>query len=175
MTFADVVSFFGHPFFQICGGLFVLYSIFVVFYTLYIVVKGVIPVWYRLGMALSKNKIAIFSDSDSFNNLRGVLVDSKLFKQKQISHIDINSIGSAESKDLFVLHWKSFKEEIDAVMKIKDDHVGLIIYAPQDEGRIDDENIKKIGKYRNVTIVNFRGRFLQDVFVSMITTRYSRK
>jgi hypothetical protein len=46
-------------------------------YTAYLVVRGVIPVWYRLGIGLSKAQIAIFTES-KYNDLKDMIVDSML-------------------------------------------------------------------------------------------------
>lgn len=175
MMFEEVINFLSHPFFILMGGASTLVLICTALCTICLAVKGVIPVWYRLGLSLSKNKIAIFAEANEYNNLKNVLTDSGLFKKKNIEHIDQKSIPTAEEKDLFVLHWTCFKEKIDDVLKIKKDATGLIVYAPQEDGRIKPDDLKKINVHRNVTIVNFRGRLLQDVFVSMITTKRSGK
>ncbi len=168
-----MIDFFNHPFFSFAGSVSTLFLIGTALYTFYLIVKGVLPVWYRLGMSLSKNKIAIFADANTFNNLRNVLIDSGLFSDRNIYQVAQGSIGNAQSKNLFVLHWACFKGNIDDVLRIKKDATGLIIYAPQEEGRIEPDDIEKINRHRNVTIVNFRGRLLQDVFVSMVTTKHS--
>jgi len=173
-----VINFFDHPFFILLGGLSAIMLLVSTVWTLWLVLKGVVPVWYRLGMALSTNKIAIFAGADEFSDLRSALVASKMFKRKNISRIGPKSIGSAESKDLFVLHWTCFKDHLDHVLKIKKDSVGLVVYAPQengDGGRVDKASLEKMSHHRNVTLVNFRGRLLQDVFVSMITTKRAKK
>lgn len=142
-------------------------------------VAGVFPVLARLGWALSKNKIAIFADVNEFDNLQKMLTDSGLFKKKNICRIDQTSIKAAESMDLFVLHWACFKDHLDDVLNIKDDSVGLVVYAPRDSsggGSVRNGTLEKMNsKHRNVTLVNFRGRLLQDIFVSMITTKRAKK
>ncbi len=136
-----------------------------------LVAMGIVRVLFRMSWALSKNKIAIFSNVNGFDNIRQVLVDSGLFKKKNIHHIDQGRVMAAASMDLFVLHWPCFKEKIDDVLSIKKDAVGLVVYAPQEDGRVTEDNIEKLNQHRNVALVNFRGRLLQDVFVSTITTK----
>ena len=78
------------------------------------IIKGVFPVWYRLGKGLSKRKIAIFANEE-FDNLRDMLVDSKIFEAKNIVKIEKNSIKKAKPITLFLVHWKYFEAEIDNV------------------------------------------------------------
>jgi len=144
-----------------------------VLYGIYLFFKGLLPVWYRLGMGLAKRKIAVYATNE-FNDLKGLLIDSNLFTPKNIIQIDENSIKKAETATLLLVHWKPFEIHIDDILKIKKDSDALIIYAPQNEGRIDDETLAKINSHRNAIIVNLRGRLLNDIFTSMITTSYER-
>ena len=168
------IDFFNHPFFIIIGGLTTLLVIIGFCYTIYLIIKGVFPVWYRLGKGLSKRKIAIFANEE-FESLRDMLVDSKIFKAKNIVKIEKNSIKKAEPITLFLMHWKYFEAEIDNVLKIKNDSDALIIYAPQEEGSIAKDKLEKINLERNSIIVNFRGRLLNDILTCMITTSYDKK
>ena len=150
--FDSVVGFFNHPFFIISGGISVSVSIIFSLYIIYIVMKGIMPVWYRLGIALAKRKITIFAVGDNYDNLRNVLIDSKLFKKKNINTIDKNSISKAENESLILMHWKSFQDNLDDILSIKRDTAALIVYAPTEEGPIDKDSMGKISKHRNVTV-----------------------
>lgn len=170
----EIVKFFNHPFFIIIGGLTTSLAIVGILYTTYLIIKGVFPVWYRLGIGLSKRKIAIFAEQE-FENLKNMLVDSNIFDVKNIIKIDKHSIKKAESITLLLVHWKCFEAEIDDILKIKKDSDALIIYAPQNEGFIDKNILERINLERNSIIVNFRGRLLNDILTSMITTSYEKK
>ena len=146
-------------------------SIVIFFYMAFIVVKGILPVWYRIGTALTKRKIAIIALDDNYSNLKNVLVDSKLFKEKNIHKIDKSSIRKAENESLILMHWKSFKDNLDDILSIKKDTDALIVYAPTEEGRIDSADMEKLSKHRNLIVVNFRGRLINDVLVCMMTSR----
>ena len=79
----SILEFFNQPFFIFIGGLTTLWSIFIFFKIFYLTVNGVLPVLYRLGLGLSDRKISIFADS-SFGDLETMLIDSKVFKKKNI-------------------------------------------------------------------------------------------
>ena len=167
-----VSGFLNHPWLIMVGRVSTLLFILASLYAVYLFFKGILPVSYRLGTALSKRKIAVFADSDDFNNLKNILVDSKLFKKKNILQIDQRSIGRAEKESLLLLHWRSFRESLDSVLRIKKDAAALIVYAPTEDGKIDDKTMKKISEHRNVIVVNFRGRLVNDVLVCMMTSSW---
>ena len=175
-TFANnVISFFDHPFFVIVGGVSTILIILSFCYTMFLVVKGVLPVWYRLGIGLSKRKIAIFA-SKEYESLKSMLVDSKIFKERNIMQVNENDLNKAANESIFLVHWKDYHHKIDDILRIKKDSTALIVYAPQNEGRIEPPDImEKINSHRNTIVVSFRGRLLNDIMVSLITTGYEQR
>jgi hypothetical protein len=166
-----IYSFFNHPFFVIIGGIFTLISICFLIYAIYIVLSGVIPVWIRLGKGLSSRKIAIFADKQ-FDDLQDLLVDSKIISKKNIVKITKERIKKGCDCSLLLVHFDEFKENIDDILTFKKDNSALIIYAPQCDGQIEKPTLDRINSERNCIIVNFRGRLLNDILTSMITTSY---
>ncbi len=128
-------------------------------------------IWYRIGRSLSKRKIAVFAEAE-FESLKNILTDSGLFKKKNILKIGKNEIARAKSCSLYLVHYEPYKNQLDQILNQKNDTDALIVYSPIEEGKIDNEMLSKINQQRNTTTVNFRGRLLNDVFVSMITTGY---
>lgn len=169
----SIVNFFNNPFFNIVGGIFTVVAVCSFLYALYLIIAGVLPVWYRLGIGLSKGKISVFAVNE-FSSLESMLIDSKLFKEKNIIKIHSNDLKKAEKSNLLLVHWKDFRDIIDAILTLKKDGIGLIIYAPQNEGLIDAETLQKINSHRNAIVVNFRGRLLNDIVTSLITISYER-
>jgi len=62
---------------------------------------GITPVVFRLGIALWKREIAIFSSLELFESLKSSLIDSKIFKDKNIIHIKKENTEKAKSKTVF--------------------------------------------------------------------------
>jgi hypothetical protein len=170
-----IINFFNCPFFIIIGGLSTVMMVCGFSYTLILVIKGVIPVWYRLGMGLSKRKIAIFSCPDEYRSLKSMLTDSKIFKDNNIMPINKNDLHKAAQESVFLVYWPDYKDKIDEILKIKKDTTALIVYAPQNGEKIDPTTLNKINEHRNSIIVNLRGRLINDVLVSLITTSFKRK
>ncbi len=170
----SVTMFFDHSFFIWVGGIATIIMIGGFVYTVFLVTKGVLPVWYRLGIGLSSRRIAIFASTE-YESLKSMLVDSKIFDAKNIIQINQNELKKAETETLFLVHWKEFQDKMPEILNLKKDSTALIIYAPQNEGRIENPMVlNQINSHRNALIVNFRGRLLNDILTSMITTSYDR-
>jgi hypothetical protein len=167
----ELINFFNHPFFIIIGGLATILMIAGFIYSLYVIARGVLPVWYRLGKGLSKRRIAIFSDSQ-YGSLEQMISDSKIFRKSNIIKINKDDLKKADGETIFLVHWGDYKDKIQEILTLKKDSTALIIYAPQNEGRIGQEEMDKINLHRNSIVVNFRGRLLNDILTSMITTSY---
>lgn len=137
--------------------------------------KGILPAVLRLGNGLAKRKIALFAKPEDSESLKTLLTDSGLFNERNIICITKSmDFGKAEKATLFLVYWPDWKTDIDDILQKKDDGTALVVYAPQDLGRVPDEDAKKINGQRNSILTNFRGRLLNDIVASMITTGYKR-
>lgn len=137
-------------------------------------ITGISPALWRLGKGLASRKIAIFAESDGFTSLKNLLIDSNLFKERNIIQITGRELKKAANYTLLLAHWKSISPCLDAILSDKRDETALLIYAPQEEGLIPREDLGKINQHRNVIVVNFRGRLLTDIVSSLITTSYKK-
>ncbi len=166
-----IIDFFNHPFFIVVGGLTTSFAILGFLYLLYLVLKGVLPVWYRLGLGLAKRRIAIFAEH-SYDELKSLLVDSRIFSKKNIVKIGLNEIKKAANETIFLISWKDAASNIDDILNQAKDDTAIIIYAsPKD---IDGDSMKKINAQRNAVIVNFRGRLLNDILTTMVTSSFEQ-
>jgi len=166
-----IVAFFNHPFFIVVGGIATVIMISGFLYTVWVVVSGVFPVWYRLGMGLSKRRVAIFASLERFEEIKTLLVDSSIFKEKNIVHITLNTIDKAKGQTIFLVDWETFKDQIDRVFSCTKNHqTAVVIYAKP--GSILPEKMNDIANRQNTVVVNFKGRLLNDILTSLITTSY---
>ena len=170
---SEIISFFSHPVFIIISGIITLAMILGFITAGYLFAKGILPVLYRLGMGLSNRKIAIFA-TDEYPDLETIFTDLGLFKKDNIVQIPLSSLEIAEDCSLFLVHYKPFAQNIETILNKKKKGTALIVYAPKKEGFIQDDHLEKINAKRDVTIVNFRGRMLNDILVSMMTTAYKK-
>lgn len=173
-TFIDsVISFFNHPFFIVVGGMATVIMIGGFLYTIWVVVSGVFPVWYRLGIGLAKRRVAVFASMERFEEIKILLVDSTIFKEKNIVHITLNTIDKAKDQTIFLVDWETFKEQIERVFSCTKNHqTAVVIYAKP--GSIPQDKMNDIANRTNTVVVNFQGRLLNDILTSLITTSYER-
>ena len=139
-------------------------------------VKGVLPVLYRLGTGLAKRKIAIFAAPTAYGELRQLLIDSKLFKPGNITHVHSPAeIDVAESASVFLVFWPDWATSLDPLLEARRPNVPCIVYAPQASGLIERTDVNRLDEHHRHTIVtNFRGRLLNDIVTAMITTSYEK-
>ncbi len=138
-------------------------------------VRGISPALYRLGNGLAKRKIAIFAKGDNSTSLQGLLCDSGLFKEKNIILITgDDDLGRAEKASVYLVFWHDWTEQIDKILDIKPDKCALVVYAPYDKDKIPTDQMKKLDGKRHTAVTNFRGRLLNDVVTSMVTTSYEK-
>jgi hypothetical protein len=166
-----VIDFFNHPFFIIVGGLTTFVFVIGIFYRIITMFIGVTPIVLRLGFALWGREVAIFSSEEAFKDLESSLLDSKIFKNKNIIHIRPNNIEKSKKKTIFLVDWDSFGDKIEQVFNSREDEqTPVIIYAkPQS---IALEKMNDIANRPNTVVVNFKGRLLNDILTSLITTSY---
>jgi hypothetical protein len=138
--------------------------------------RGIGPVLYRLGNGLAKRKIAIFATVDNLTSLMKLLTDSGLFRADNIIAVPIaGDLGSAESASVYVVYWPDWSPHIGEILAKKADKTALVVYQPYDKGRIDDAHMMALDGKRNTAVSNFRGRLLNDIVTSIITTSYETR
>ncbi len=136
-------------------------------------IHGVWPAIFRLGNGLAKRKIAVFAKGDNASSLRSLLLDSKLFRAKNVFEItNINDVGKAEMASIYLVFWQDWSDNITEILSKKPDACALIVYAPYEKGRIPDDHMKNLDGKRHTAVTNFRGRLLNDIVTAMITTSY---
>lgn len=141
---------------------------------------GIAPLLWRLGYGRWFRKIAIVAKSDSYESLRSDLVRSGIFRDNNIFSIYPESLSQVKDHDLLLVHYQSFTEdEIKTILANKKANAGMIFYFPEfcpEEGiKIADDMRKQINSNENVSVVNFRGRLLNDIITTLITTSYEKR
>jgi hypothetical protein len=113
----------------------------------------------------------VFASGDALRSLEELLHDCKLFGRSSIIPVPSGAdIGKAEDASVFLLNWADFDQHIDAVLHKKKDKTPLIVHALP--GAIPPAMMARLANQRNVAVCNFRGRLLNDLVTSMITTSY---
>lgn len=139
-------------------------------YSLYLIINGSLPSIIRLGRSISSRKIAVYADQE-FQSIQSFLVDSGLFKVKNIQQIRKSDLKKGEDFSLRIAYYPECADSMLDIINNKNSKHGLIVYAPQSQGRLSSEVLEVLTDQRNTLLVNFRGRLLNDVLISMITIR----
>jgi len=153
-------------------------TVLFIFATLFAIVTwwtGVLPALWRLGNGLARRKIALFARGDNLTSLKALLLDSGLVKSKNIIEIARpEDLGRGDAASLYLVYWHDWAAEIDAILNKKPDKCALIVYSPYDKEKIPTDQMKKLDGKRHTAVTNFRGRLLNDLVASMITTSYEK-
>ena len=154
-------------------------TVFVILLLVYALIlwgKGIAPVLYRLGNGLANRKIAIFAKADNRSSLKSLLLDSGLFREKNILEISsANDLGKAEEASVYLVFWHDWADDIEDILSMKPDKCALIVYAPFHLDRIPNERMIDLDGKRHTAVTQFRGRLLNDIVTSMITTQCEKK
>lgn len=177
--FDSMTNFFTHPIFIISGGISsILFIFFLIPLLVYIwfYLKGIFSFLHRIGFGVTRKKIAIVTEKDdSFKNIKEILTDSKLFRDKNIIHVDKSTQEKALKANILILYWDECSNFFPDIIAKKGENTPLIVYVPPHCKEIDNENMKKINNTMNATLVRFRGRLLSDIFFSLIATKSDKK
>jgi len=167
----QIIHFCNHPFFAVIGALTTLLVFLGFAYRIACWAFCIVPIALRFGIGLQKREVAIFGDDKAFADLKSCLIDSKIFKDKNIHQI--RDLGKAKGKTIFLVDWSSFGSDIEKVFDArKSDQVAVIIFA--NPGSIPQPAMTDIANRANTVVVNFKGRLLNDLLTSLITTSYDR-
>ena len=175
-----IYQIFNNPFFVIVGGIFTVFAVTAILISFIAWVLGVAPLLWRLGYGRWYRKIAIVAKDEYFNSLKNDLVDSGIFREKNIFQISSKFLSKIKDHYLLVVHYQSFTEnEIKEIIVNKNSKAGMVFYypefSPKDGKVIPDAIVKIINSKENTTIVNFRGRLLNDIIITLITTSYEKR
>jgi hypothetical protein len=136
--------------------------------------RRILPVLLRLGKGLALRKIAIFADDKMQSELKGLLLESGIFyKRNVISICSLADLELSQRASIFLVHWPSWGSNIDQILQNKKEGTGIVVYAPHDGGSIPNDILIDINNRRSASVVNFRGRLINDIFVLMMTTKFS--
>lgn len=171
----QAIDFFSNGFFTVMGGVSSILFMFSIIIVVLQCVKGLFPVLWRLGRALNGRTIAFYVQDETGGDIRSLLEDSGVFKKKRIKVIVPSAADSGDKYSLHLVHYSSCRSCLADILKnVKSSHA-LVIYAPQNEGTIPQKDLEEINKKRNVFVVNFKGRLLNDLVSAMITTSFPAK
>lgn len=168
----QIIAFFNHPFFIIIGGLTVVLTAIGIVYRFICIALGVTPLVFRIGKAIWLRKVAIIGSTEAFSTLRDCITDTKIFKHSNVIHIPIDNIDKSKQHTILLVDWETCGNQIDQIFSTRINHnTAVIIFAKA--GTIPNEKMTEIANRSNTVVVNFKGRLLNDILNSLITTSFN--
>lgn len=170
----NLYIFFNNPIFTIIGGFTFCVTVLGIIYKIFCWFFGITPIIFRLGVALWKRKIAILGDIESLDSLKSCISDSNIFSEKNIVTINLDNLDKVKDQTIILVDWESAKDKLDQVFSSRKNHqTAIVIYAKP--ASIPQEKMNDIANRANTVVVNFRGRLLNDILTSLITTTYDQQ
>jgi hypothetical protein len=169
-----IIDFFNHPVFIIVGGLTVVFAVIGIFYRVVCIALGVTPLVFRIGKAIWRRKVAIIGSSEAFSSLKACITDTNIFKKNNVVHIPIDNVDKSKEHTILLVDWETSGNQIDQIFLARKNHnTAVIIFAKA--GFIPSEKMAEIANRSNTVVVNFKGRLLNDILNSLITTSFDGK
>src|SRR3990167_774797 len=146
---SQITKLYNHPLFIIVGGLTVTLGVIGLLYKVFCWIFGITPIIIRLGIALWKRKVAIFGSVESFESIKSSLLDSKIFKEKNIVYIESNNIDKAKDETIFLVDWETSEGKIEQIFSSRKNHqTAIVIYAkPTSISQKKNKRLRKSCKY----------------------------
>lgn len=173
-VFQSLIDFFNHPVFIIVGGLTVVLSAIGIIYRVVCIILGVTPLVFRIGKAIWRRKVAVIGSSEAYSSLKDCITDTNIFKTHNVIHIPIDNIDKAKEHTILLVDWETSGNQIDQIfIARKNFNTAVIIFAKA--GSIPHDKMAEIANKSNTVVVNFKGRLLNDILNSLITTSFDGK
>lgn len=140
-------------------------------------VLGISPLLYRLGLGRWHRKITVLADGNNFASLRDDLVSSGVFRAKNIDHVTNKSLAKVKDSNLLLIDYGSFNDQnMKTIIKNKKSSAGMIVYFPDfsPNNRVPDDIMKLINDEPHSVLVNFRGRLINDILITLLSTSYDK-
>jgi hypothetical protein len=136
---------------------------------------GIAPLMKRLGLGRWYREICVVAGKE-YKDLETDLVNSGVFRGKNIRQVSLKNLADIKNADLLLVDYRYVADKIDEVLSNKQSRAGMVVYYPIiDKDRISDDVAKRINNQSHTTLTNFRGRLINDILITLISTSYEKK
>lgn len=139
---------------------------------------GIAPLMYRLGLGRWSRKINIAAEGTAYSSLETDLIDSGVFRKSNIQSVSKTTLSKVKDANLILVDYASFTEdEIKTIISNKKSSAGMVVYFPDfsPTNRIPEDISKLINNEPHSVLANFRGRLINDILVTLLSTSYEKK
>jgi hypothetical protein len=164
---------------EIIGLVTTLYAVLWFFWMLICWALGIYPVFTRLGFGRWFRRIHVVATLEKYNELKDDMVSTGMFRASNIYHVSNGTLTKLKEASLALVHYQSFSEdEIRTIISNKRANAGYIFYFPEfvpGQNAIPTDTLKLINNEQFTTVVNMRGRLMNDIMVTLLSTGYDKK
>ncbi len=169
---------FAQSFIDVVGVLTTVFAIALFIWTIISWCLGVFPLFLRLGFGRWIRKIAIVANDEKYASLKSDLVDTGIFREKNIYQIKNDALAKVKDATLALVHYQSFTEaEVNVILANKKADAGFIFYFPEftpPATVIPLNMMKAINNHPFTIIVNTRGRLINDIVTTLLSIYWPR-
>jgi len=161
--------------FEFVGALTILLAFLTGLLTFFGWTAGVFLVFKRLGLGRWYRKVLIIGSASETSSLKKDLIDSDVFRAKNISEADGRNLSDVKDASLILLdYWSLNENQVSVVLANKQKSAGLVVYSPMGKSRIPDDISERINNEPFTTLVNMRGRLVNDLLITLMSTSYEK-
>ena len=137
-------------------------------------VMGLFRPAYRFGKGIAWKKVFIVADSNTRQELKSDVVRSGIIKKRNILEKTDGQISDLAGARLLVLEYGYLgADRVQEIVSNKCSDCGVLVYA--NPGEIDKKSLAKLNRFQHVSVVNFRGRLVNEILLLLISTSFARK
>ncbi|WP_165047491.1 MULTISPECIES: hypothetical protein [unclassified Adlercreutzia] len=137
-------------------------------------VMGLVRPAYRFGKGIAWKKVFIVANDNTRQELKGDLERSGILRKRNIRVKTDGQISDLAGARLLILEYGYLGEKkVQEIVSNKCSDCGVLIYAKHKE--ISDESMSKLNRSQHVSVVNFRGRLVNEILLLLISTSFARK
>lgn len=165
-------------FLELVGMLTTLLAVLAFFGAVLAWILGISPLLYRLGLGRWQRRISVLSDDTNFSSLRDDLVSSGVFRAKNIELVTSKNLSKVRECSLLLVHYGSFDvNQMKTIICNKRSRAGMVVYFPDfsPTNQVPDDVLKLINDEPHSVLVNFRGRLINDILITLLSTSYEKK
>lgn len=160
---------------EIIGGFTILFTLLAGLVTSLGWTAGVFVIFKRLGLGRWYRRVLIVGASAETKSLKKDLVDSGVFREKNINEADGRNLSDVKNASLILLdYWSLTEAQVTTVLANKRKSAGLVVYSPMGKDHIPNNISQQINNEPFTTLVNMRGRLVNDLLITLMSTSYDK-
>lgn len=138
-------------------------------------IMGLVKPAFRFGKGIAWKKVFIVADGETGTEIQCDLERSGLIKPKNILTKTKGQTGDLNHARLIILDYGYLgNEDVLRIVSNKNPDCGILVYAKPGT-IIEHEDMATLNLFQHVSIVNMRGRLVNETLLLMLSTSFTKK